>query len=54
VHFFTYTSIRSQQDIKAFAINITKPTPVTKAGLKEFLLEMIVDADLVSSSYILF
>jgi hypothetical protein len=34
--------------LDGFVVAIKKPPPpVTKAGIKEFLLELIVDADLV-------
>jgi len=44
-------------NINSFAVVIKKAPPVTKASLKEFLLELVVDADLVSheiNSYCLF
>ena len=43
---------RTQAKIDTFTTAIKKP-PITKAGLKEFLLELIADADLVSI-YLLF
>ena len=43
---------RMQVKIDTFTTAIKKP-PITKAGLKEFLLELIADADLVSI-YLLF
>ena len=41
-----------QTKIEAFASTIKKPPPVTKSGLKEFLLKLIADADLVSMDII--
>ena len=39
--------IRTQTNLNVFTVVVKKAPPVTKAGLKEFLLELIVDADLV-------
>ena len=43
---------RMQKTLDGFTVMVEKALPVTKASLKEFCLELIVDADLVSlSSY---
>lgn len=47
------TPIRMQLKIDVFATTLKKPPPISKSGLKEFLVELIVDADLVRS-HILF
>ena len=40
---------RMQAKIDSFATTMKKSPPIMKAGLKEFLLELVVDADLVSN-----
>ena len=35
--------------INAFAVVVKKAPPVTKVGLKEFFLELVIDSDLVST-----
>ena len=48
-HSYSYwINNRAQKKISAFTVAVKKPPPVFKAGLKEFLLELVVDADLVS------
>jgi hypothetical protein len=42
---------RAQKKMGSFVIAMKKPSPVTKQGLKEFLLELVVDGDLVNPSY---
>ena len=46
--------LSSQQTIDSFTVIKKKPPPpVTKAGMTEYILELIVDGDLVSNSFIL-
>ena len=40
---------RMQAKIDSFTTTMKKSPPITKASLKEFLLELVVDADLVSN-----
>ena len=45
--------LSSQQTIDGFTVIKKKPPPpVTKAGMTEYILELIVDGDLVSNSFI--
>ena len=46
----SHTISRGQTTLDGFVVRVEKALPVTKASLKEFCLELIVDADLVSLS----
>ena len=48
----SHATPRVQANLDGFTVTVKKPLPVTKASLKEFCLELIVDADLVSPSFI--
>ena len=52
---FSENSSSSQQTIEGFTVVKKKPPlPVTKVGMKEYILELIVDGDLVSYCLALF
>jgi len=48
--FTSYATSRAQTILDELTVTIKKAPPVTKASLKEFCLELIIDADLVSLS----